>query len=309
MYDRLLNYLVMKTVFVGAILEPKMEELLIWTAWFTAIGYLRIFSMLCRDRFEYVSSSIRDVALLIKWEGWNLSFFLFFFFLFFSFLVFKLAHFLAECIDQESLENRGPLVCHCVCEYYHVLVWNSVVPCGLDSAISLSVWGLFHFFLPSRKATFALLLFFESFLTYWPLEILDSASRFFWTRFRLWSSMLFTWRTWPPTGCGSRVRSSCSTLNSSLRSLSSSPLFATMCSFWWGPPQAVLIFFFSISLFSLVVFARSFFFIDRCSPDPAYSCCHHRNIQENIAVQGVPKCPRVYEDQIRGRLRSGDQGV
>ena len=66
MYDRLLNYLVMKTVFVGAILEPKMEELLIWTAWFTAIGYLRIFSMLCRDRFEYVSSSIRDVALLIK---------------------------------------------------------------------------------------------------------------------------------------------------------------------------------------------------------------------------------------------------
>ena len=151
MYDRLLNYLVMKTVFVGAILEPKMEELLIWTAWFTAIGYLRIFSMLCRDRFEYVSSSIRDVALLIKWEGWNLSFFLFFFFLFFSFLVFKLAHFLAECIDQESLENRGPLVCHCVCEYYHVLVWNSVVPCGLDSAISLSVWGLFHFFLSSRR--------------------------------------------------------------------------------------------------------------------------------------------------------------
>lgn len=55
MYDRALNFLLFKVVFVGAILEPRWEELLIWTAWFTILGFLRVFSMLCRDRFEYVS--------------------------------------------------------------------------------------------------------------------------------------------------------------------------------------------------------------------------------------------------------------
>ncbi|GES78349.1 E3 ubiquitin-protein ligase AMFR-like [Rhizophagus clarus] len=57
MYDRLLNFLLFKVVFVGAILEPKWEELLIWTSWFTILGFLRIFSMLCRDRFEYLTFS------------------------------------------------------------------------------------------------------------------------------------------------------------------------------------------------------------------------------------------------------------
>jgi hypothetical protein len=54
MYDRALNFLLFKVVFVGAILEPRWEELLIWIAWFTILGFLRVFSMLCRDRFEYV---------------------------------------------------------------------------------------------------------------------------------------------------------------------------------------------------------------------------------------------------------------
>ncbi|ORY06707.1 hypothetical protein K493DRAFT_251708 [Basidiobolus meristosporus CBS 931.73] len=57
MYDRLLNFLLFKVVFVGAILEPKWEELFIWTAWFTVLGFLRIFSMLCRDRFEHLAAS------------------------------------------------------------------------------------------------------------------------------------------------------------------------------------------------------------------------------------------------------------
>ncbi|CAI2188753.1 3561_t:CDS:2, partial [Funneliformis geosporum] len=73
MYDRLLNFLLFKVVFVGAILEPKWEELLIWTTWFTILGFLRIFSMLCRDRFEYltftpntpVQAHLRILALLI----------------------------------------------------------------------------------------------------------------------------------------------------------------------------------------------------------------------------------------------------
>ncbi|KFH68854.1 hypothetical protein MVEG_05658 [Podila verticillata NRRL 6337] len=57
MYDRALNFLLFKVVFVGAILEPRWEELLIWTAWFTILGFLRVFSMLCRDRFEYITVS------------------------------------------------------------------------------------------------------------------------------------------------------------------------------------------------------------------------------------------------------------
>ncbi|CAG8803465.1 36107_t:CDS:2, partial [Racocetra persica] len=60
-------------VFVGAILEPKWEELLIWTTWFTILGFLRIFSMLCRDRFEHlaltpntpVQDHLRILSLLI----------------------------------------------------------------------------------------------------------------------------------------------------------------------------------------------------------------------------------------------------
>ncbi|KAG0222034.1 hypothetical protein BGX31_009393 [Mortierella sp. GBA43] len=57
MYDRALNFLLFKVVFVGAILDPRWEELLIWTAWFTILGFLRVFSMLCRDRFEFLTVS------------------------------------------------------------------------------------------------------------------------------------------------------------------------------------------------------------------------------------------------------------
>ncbi|KAL1917213.1 uncharacterized protein VTP21DRAFT_4869 [Calcarisporiella thermophila] len=55
MRDRLLNFLLFKVVFIGAILEPKWEDLMIWISWFTILGFLRIFSMLCRDRFEYLA--------------------------------------------------------------------------------------------------------------------------------------------------------------------------------------------------------------------------------------------------------------
>ncbi|KAF9975164.1 hypothetical protein BGZ73_001272 [Actinomortierella ambigua] len=55
MYDRALNFLLFKVIFVGAILEPRWEELLIWVAWFTILGFLRVFSMLCRDRIDYLS--------------------------------------------------------------------------------------------------------------------------------------------------------------------------------------------------------------------------------------------------------------
>lgn len=57
MYDRLLNYLIFKILFVGAVLEPDLKELVVWATWFSMIGFLRVFSMLARDRFEYLSFS------------------------------------------------------------------------------------------------------------------------------------------------------------------------------------------------------------------------------------------------------------
>ncbi|KAF9086130.1 hypothetical protein BGX27_003271, partial [Mortierella sp. AM989] len=68
MYDRALNFLLFKVVFVGAILEPRWEGLLIWTAWFTVLGFLRVFSMLCRDRFEYCFTLFLDtIQTLVKY--------------------------------------------------------------------------------------------------------------------------------------------------------------------------------------------------------------------------------------------------
>eukprot|EP00126_Sphaerothecum_destruens_P006201 Sdes_comp19260_c0_seq1m10244 len=57
LYDRLLNFALFKLVFIVFILEPSLQELFVWTAWFSIIGFLRIFSMLSRDRFEYLTFS------------------------------------------------------------------------------------------------------------------------------------------------------------------------------------------------------------------------------------------------------------
>lgn len=52
--DRLLTYVLFKIVFVGAVMEPDLKNLLIWTSWFSILGFLKIFTLLTRDRFEYV---------------------------------------------------------------------------------------------------------------------------------------------------------------------------------------------------------------------------------------------------------------
>mgnify|MGYP001044717981 FL=1 len=62
--DRLLNYILFKIVFVSAILEPDLHELLVWTSWFSILGFLKIFSLLCRDRFEWVRTRLRELMLL-----------------------------------------------------------------------------------------------------------------------------------------------------------------------------------------------------------------------------------------------------
>lgn len=53
--DRLLKYILFKIVFVGSILEiSSMSVLSIWAGWFSVLGFLKLFSLLSRDRFEYV---------------------------------------------------------------------------------------------------------------------------------------------------------------------------------------------------------------------------------------------------------------
>jgi autocrine motility factor receptor len=55
--DRILHFVLYKTMFAGAILEGQFKELLVWIGWFSILGFLKIFSFLTRDRFEYVSTS------------------------------------------------------------------------------------------------------------------------------------------------------------------------------------------------------------------------------------------------------------
>jgi autocrine motility factor receptor len=54
--DRLLTYVLFKIVFVGAVMEPDLKNLLIWTSWFSILGFLKIFTLLTRDRFEYLNT-------------------------------------------------------------------------------------------------------------------------------------------------------------------------------------------------------------------------------------------------------------
>lgn len=63
MYERLLNIILFKIVCIGALMEPVMLELLLWTSYFSLLGFLRVFSLLCRDRFEYVTKQLGSVFL------------------------------------------------------------------------------------------------------------------------------------------------------------------------------------------------------------------------------------------------------
>ena len=58
MLERILNYCLFKIVFVGGIiLDPlDYQQLIICTAWFSILGFLRIFILLVRDRLDFVIS-------------------------------------------------------------------------------------------------------------------------------------------------------------------------------------------------------------------------------------------------------------
>ncbi|ORY90561.1 hypothetical protein BCR43DRAFT_499507 [Syncephalastrum racemosum] len=52
-YDRMLNFLLFKMIFVGAVMDPAWIRLSIWIA---ILGFLRIFSLLSRDRFDHLTT-------------------------------------------------------------------------------------------------------------------------------------------------------------------------------------------------------------------------------------------------------------
>eukprot|EP01103_Thecamoeba_quadrilineata_P000676 TRINITY_DN1058_c0_g1_i2.p1 TRINITY_DN1058_c0_g1~~TRINITY_DN1058_c0_g1_i2.p1 ORF type:complete len:622 (-),score=89.93 TRINITY_DN1058_c0_g1_i2:133-1977(-) len=51
--ERIISYGFMK-LFLVPFLEPDIKEIVLWVSWFFMIGILHIFSLLCRNRFEYL---------------------------------------------------------------------------------------------------------------------------------------------------------------------------------------------------------------------------------------------------------------
>lgn len=64
-YDRLLQYILFKIVFVGAVIEPAFKDLIVWTIWFSILAFMRIFSLLTRDRFEHITTFNPNASRLI----------------------------------------------------------------------------------------------------------------------------------------------------------------------------------------------------------------------------------------------------
>jgi len=66
MHDRLVKYILFKFVMVGSILEfAGTLDMLVWLAWFSGLGFLKLFSLLSRDRFEYLTTHKPNTALVI----------------------------------------------------------------------------------------------------------------------------------------------------------------------------------------------------------------------------------------------------
>ena len=51
------NYVFYKVIFVfGVVNAQTLSEVMCWLAWFSMVGFWKIFGQLCGDRFEFVSS-------------------------------------------------------------------------------------------------------------------------------------------------------------------------------------------------------------------------------------------------------------
>ena len=53
--DRTINFLLFKIIFIGAIVEPELLELICWASCFVVLGMLKMLCNLGRDRFEHVA--------------------------------------------------------------------------------------------------------------------------------------------------------------------------------------------------------------------------------------------------------------
>eukprot|EP00127_Corallochytrium_limacisporum_P002215 Clim_evm3s109 gene=Clim_evmTU3s109 len=57
LYERLINYCLVKSMFMFAVLSPDLREIFVWFSWLGFMGLLRVLAMMGRDRFEYLSFS------------------------------------------------------------------------------------------------------------------------------------------------------------------------------------------------------------------------------------------------------------
>lgn len=77
--ERTLNYMLFKVVFMGAILNADVDELLVWTAWFTVMCFLRAFVCICEERFEMAVENAlagdQRNAMRYLWVALSISFF------------------------------------------------------------------------------------------------------------------------------------------------------------------------------------------------------------------------------------------
>ncbi|XP_077299509.1 E3 ubiquitin-protein ligase AMFR-like [Arctopsyche grandis] len=56
--DKFWNFIFYKFIFVFGVINVQfMDEVVLWCAWFSAVGFLQLLAQLCKDRFEYLSFS------------------------------------------------------------------------------------------------------------------------------------------------------------------------------------------------------------------------------------------------------------
>lgn len=65
MYDRMLNFLLFKVIFIGAVMEPVWRHILRLSMWIGVLGFMRIFSLLSRDRLDNVRSDRLGVECIL----------------------------------------------------------------------------------------------------------------------------------------------------------------------------------------------------------------------------------------------------
>ena len=59
--DKFWNFVFYKFIFIFGVMNVQhMDEVMMWSAWFSGLGFLHLLSQLCKDRFEYVSKDVSN---------------------------------------------------------------------------------------------------------------------------------------------------------------------------------------------------------------------------------------------------------